>query len=381
MGMGFSGVALWDGLSTAAFNPGGICFSRRSGVEIGSSWLRPATTFLEASPGIYVDSTIIPSLTPLFFNAVLHVSPTSEEKGLSLGLSVNQPFGTSVIWPDNWKGKFISQEFTLNTYFADITASIRLNKKVGIGIGGSYGAITMISRRALRDTDGQNLDVGSVSMSGSDLTWGILAGICLRPSDQLAISATAHSPMRVEMINGLADFSVPTSLENTYPDQSFRTSFWLPGRLDIGFNYRPESRLLLTAAINIVGWGMWDSLYYDLETPVNSLTQYPERGYRNSTSLRAGGEYSLSEKWLLRSGLYLENTPVTDQQLSPEVPDATSIGLTAGLGWMLNERFGLDLAYQFSFTGERSALLAPAKFGGTYESLLHSVGVSMKYQW
>lgn len=164
MGMGYTGISNWNDVSTASMNPGAIVFSRQSGVQIGTSIVRPATTFLEVAPSVYLDTTIIPTQTPLFLNSVIHVNTDPEKRRISFGLSVNQPFGISVTWPDQWKGKFITQEFSLNTYFLHLTTSIKLNDKVGIGIGGSYGAFNLISRRALRDTDGITLDVGSATL-------------------------------------------------------------------------------------------------------------------------------------------------------------------------------------------------------------------------
>ncbi len=381
MSMGFTGVAAWDNPSAAAFNPGSMCFHRKSSLQAGSTLIQTSTSFREASPSIYSDSTVTPLLSPVYFNAVIRLTPHREKRSLSLGLALNQPFGTSIAWPDNWKGKFISQEFALNTYFLHLSASFKLNSHLGFGVGGSFGAVNLLSRRALSDAGGFNLDFGSVALGGTDLTSGLFAGIFFQPKDQLSFSAVVRSPMKVDIENGLADFSVPASLENIYPDGSFQLSFWLPGRIDLGMRYQPEPRLTITAELNLAGWSILDSMKYVLEETIGEFPQYPEKRFQSSSSMRCGAEYAANERWSLRTGLYLENSPVPQELLSPEFPDATRLGLTTGLGCAIISRLHLDIAYQFAFSGERSAILEPARFGGTYESVIHGFCLGLTYQW
>lgn len=378
--MGYTGIASWNDVSTASMNPGAIVFSRQSGIQVGTSVLKPATTFLEAAPSVYLDTTLIPTQTPLFLNSVFHMNTDPETRRISFGLAVNQPYGVSITWPDQWKGKFISQEFSLNTYFLHLTTSIRLTDKIGIGIGGSYGAFNLLSRRALKDTDGISLDLGSATLTGTDLTWGIFFGVFVKMSETSTFSASLRSPMQINITNGSASFSVPVSLESQYPDQQFSAKFWLPPQLDMGLQLKARSRLTINLALNLTGWQLFDSLYYDLETPVPTLNQYPETGFRNSLAMRIGGELSLTENFALRGGSYLENTSVPNNRLSPEFPDASRIGFTVGLGYRYR-RIALDGGYQFAFTGERSGILETASFGGIYESNAHAISLSLGYLW
>ena len=255
-----------------------------------------------------------------------------------------------------------------------------MTDRLGIGIGGSYGALTLISRQAVEDTDGQQLEIGSASLSGADLTWGLYAGLSYKASETSAFSLLFRSPMRVNIQNGTADFAVPASLENLYPSQSFSSTFWLPPQLDLGLSLQPKSRLTIHLAANLVGWQLLDSLLYELEEPVETVNQYPETGFVNTVSLRMGSELFVNEHISLRGGLYLENTPVPDEQLSPAFPDGTRIGLTAGLGYRTGD-IRVDAAYQFAFTGERTGILSGAGFGGTYKSNAQSLSLGISYLW
>lgn len=380
MGMGFTGVANTTAISAASFNPAAMPFCRSSGIQVGFSVLRPATSFLETSPSVYLDTTLLPTLTPLFLNTIIRLQKLSPSKPLSIGVSVHQPFGVSVTWPDAWKGKYIAQEFSLNTYLVQISTAIQLSEQLGISIGSSYGALTLLSRRALENTDGQQLDAGSATLSGSDVIWGMQAGLCYQASDKSSFSLLFRSPMQVNIRNGIADFSVPASLEHLYPSQRFSSSFWLPPQIDLGVSLKPKPRLTIQLAANLVGWKVMDSLWYQLEEPVESLNQYPRTGFINSLSVRMGSELFLSEHVSCRGGIYLENSPATEESLSPEFPDAARIGLCSGLGYQSGS-IRLDAAYQVAFTGERTGILSTAGFGGTYKSSIQSLSLGLTYLW
>lgn len=382
MGMGFVGAALTDDAGAAAYNPAGMAFSRQSGLQVGSSAVRSRTYFAETFPSIYLDSTIAQTLTPLYLNTVLRFPARENPSTVALGLSLHQPFGSSVAWDDQWKGKFISQEFSLNTYFLQGSLSLRLQERLGIALGGSYGVLTLLSRRALRDTDGQNLELGSLAISGSDATWGLFVGIYAELNEQLSLGAVLRSPMPVQIENGTADFTVPESLQEIYEDQAVAVEFWLPPRLELGLCYEPEPRLLIGIDLNIAGWALLDSLRFDFAAdPEPPVQAYPEKNYRNSTAFRAGAEWAWSEQLHLRGGLFFENTFMPNEWVSPELPDASRIGLSAGLGWRLWQHLSLDLAYQFAFTGERSAVLTAARFGGTYVTRIQGLSAALSYNW
>ena len=178
--MGQAGTALVRDASTAFYNPGGLGFlPKRGSLQFGTTAIRPSTAYQAQWPNNYQESTESVLLTPVNLYASWRGKKDRKWQRLSVGLSINNPFASSIIWPDDWKGRFISQEFSLNTFFAQPTISYQLTKDLGIGGGIIYGFGNLAARRAL-SIDGLNGSEGSARFSGTGDGIGANLGLYYR---------------------------------------------------------------------------------------------------------------------------------------------------------------------------------------------------------
>ena len=87
--------------------------------------------------------------------------------------------------------------------------------------------------------------------------------------------------------------------------------------------------------------------------------------WRDSYSIRAGGEYRLGSNDILRGGYTYTSNPVPDRTLTPLLPATIEHAISAGYG----HRFGcleIDFAYQFSF-GRRRKVGRSGIIGGDFD--------------
>ncbi|MEZ4829591.1 MAG: outer membrane protein transport protein [Bacteroidia bacterium] len=198
----------------------------------------------------------------------------------------------------------------------------------------------------------------------------------------MSLGITYRSPVRMYMLQGIAKFDVPESLRDIYPDMRFSTEFTLPGVLNFGIGYRPDERWLLAFDLNITSWNNFDSLSFAFEQNIPPGNDWPERrGFVNAATFRVGGEYQLNEKLRFRGGAYYDQSPVPEGFVSPELPDADRIGLSLGMGINIVERLYIDVSWNYEFTGERTAILDEAVFGGTYQTSTHIAGIGLRYEF
>ncbi|MDX2245195.1 MAG: outer membrane protein transport protein [Bacteroidia bacterium] len=382
LGMAHTGTGLALDGSSVFFNPGALGFQPRGSVMIGSSAVFPVTSFLARTPSVYQVNMDTLLFTPIYlYLSWSGKAETVKKKGLSYGISVNNPYLGGSKWPDDWKGKFISQEFAINTFFIQPTLSYKFNDKVGIGLGFSYGFASLFNRKAIKG-DGPNGSEGAAILSGTGRGAGINAGLFLKPNEQVSLGVSWRSPVRIHIPQGAAKFDVPESLEDVFPDMSFSTAFTLPGVLSIGLGYRPDERWLLAADLNFTGWSRYDSLHFTFEQEIPPVSKWPSRkGFINSTTFRIGGEYQINPRIRFRGGVYYDQSPVPEGFVSPELPDADRIGLSIGTGINLAERLFFDLSWLYEFTGERTAIFDEAVFGGTYKTSTNIAGIGIRYDF
>ena len=381
-GMGHAGTGLaWDP-SAMYFNPGALSFVSTRSIQFGAGVILPATSYLAETPSIYLADMQQQVLTPASFYASWRTkSERSRLRKFHIGLSAYNPYGNNTKWDDDWKGRFITQEYNLISYFIQPTISYQLSPRVGIGVGAIYGFGTLLSRKAL-PVSGVNNAEGSAELTGTGRGIGFHAGIYLKASDVLSLGLSYRSRVGMKIGAGEARFDVPSSLEASFPDTRFSSVIKLPHVLSIGLGYQPQERFTLALDLNFVGWSSFDTLAYDFEENTRDLDDISSaRLYKNTFTFRMGGEYSLTERMHVRGGIMYDTSPARDGFVSPELPDANRIGLSAGIGASLNAQLSVDLSYSYDFTGERTTILNEAQFGGTYKSSSTTFGVGLKYSF
>ncbi|RMG27816.1 MAG: hypothetical protein D6730_06375, partial [Bacteroidetes bacterium] len=201
-------------------------------------------------------------------------------------------------------------------------------------------------------------------------------------NDTFSVGFTYRSGYQMEIVAGEAKFEVPSSLVDFFPQTTYTSSLSLPAIWSLGWSYQPKEDFRLAFDINYAGWKKLDTLGIDYAD--NTLRLHDSKmakNFRNSMSFRIGGEYIAHEHIRVRAGLWYDTTPVTDNFVSPEFPDANRIGLTLGIGAVLFKQLTADLVYQYAFTGERTAFFREAGFGGTYKSTLSVLGLGIRYTY
>ena len=174
----------------------------------------------------------------------------------------------------------------------------------------------------------------------------------------------------------------PPSLATSFPSGGFSASIPLPQTLTVGVGVKPTEKLLLTFDANFIGWGSYKTLAFDYDQNTSSLkdTESP-RNYKNTYALRLGGQYTLSDKFLLRAGMNFEKTPIKDGYVTPEVPDADRLNFTGGIGYKPTESLTLDASFSYINFMERTDTNIETNLSGTYKTRILVPGISLTYNF
>jgi long-chain fatty acid transport protein len=378
LAMGGGGAAYpWD-VSTIFYNPGGL--SRLEGIQAYGSMLgiAPSIKYVETPTGGYSYETRSQWFTP--FNVYVGGTIKKGSK-IGLGLGVYTPFGSGTKWPDDWAGRYLSQETALQSIFFQPTVSYRINDLISLGAGFvyAYGSLKLRQAIPVQFMDGRD---GAASLKGNGSGIGFNAGIQIKATDKLNVGVTYRSKVRMNVKSGTADFDVPASLTTSFPDTKFSAALPLPEVFSLGLSYQITGDLVVQADLNYVGWKAYDTLSFDYKDNTAQLEDtHTPRLYQNKAAFRLGAHYLFSEKLAGMIGGAYDPSPVRDHYVSPELPDANRLTGSLGLTYSPVSRLKIMLAVEFVSSVKRDATFEPGNFSGKYQSKAFNGGLGIGYQF
>ena len=375
-GVGLAGTALYQDASTLFFNPGTVAFSNENSVNVGITPIFANVLYVDSSTqnGYRTQN---PVGTPFQAYALFQLKDSAAMK---FGLGVYTPFGSTVQWEEGWIGRFAITRLSLRAIFIQPTVSYRINEHFGIGGGFviSTGGVTLQRDLPIQFANG---DFASATLSGSAMGFGYNLGLHFNASDQFSIGLNYRSGLRMKVSDGQAEFNVPASLSENFPNGTFSSSLALPSVTTLGLAYKFDEKLTFVLDINRVGWKTYDTLAFDYANNTSTLqdTKSP-RNYKSIFAFRGGMSYQVSESFCLRAGGGYGISPVQNGYVTPETPDGNRFYGTFGLGYNFDQKLSID-ASLFYTQVQRADTNLETNLSGTFFTKAIAPGFSIIYKW
>lgn len=374
--MGHTGTGLKLDGASIFFNPGAVSMLDKNSISIGASPLFLKSTYVAPEPSTYTthSNTISP---PFQAYAVFG----GKESKLKFGLGAYTPFGGRADWGSDWTGKYALQSLDLKAIFVQPTVSYKITDKLGIGVGFVYGFGSVNLQRALPLADANGKD-GHAELEGHANGIGFNAGVYFQPIDKFSVGLSYRSQLNMKVKKGDATFTVPASLSTNFPNTPFTSTLALPSTATVGFGFYPTDKLTLAFDVNWVDWSVYDTLSFDYEknTPTLQDTHSP-RLYKSSFDFRLGGQYKVTDAFIVRAGVAYGTTPIKDGFVTPEVSDANRVEFTAGLGYQFSEHFSVDASFLYANIKKRTQTNNETKLGGTFKTVAYIPGIAVTYNF
>lgn len=378
MGGAFTGFA--RDASSVFFNPAGLTNISGHQFMFGGNLVFPKVS-LQTAANDNINQTSGLS-TPIHF----YYGGQITDK-LFVGFGVNNPFGSSSSFADDWDGRYIVQNISLKTFCFQPSMAYKLHDKLSLGAGFSLTTGSFSYEKAV-PVSSSTTDYGKASLSGSGIGYGYNVGLFannLIDSDKLKLDLGIdfRSGQSIQLDNGTAQFTnIPPSLTTTFPSETnFSGGLNLPYVLSTGlaidYALNESNKLTLVYDLNLTGWSSYDTLAFDFENEDTPDSKTP-KNWENSFTHRVGLEYAFNDMIFVRGGLYYDITPIPDGFVSPELPDATQLVPTLGFGVKLADAFTFDLSWIHQNT-TRSASLDDAGFSADYHRIADVVSFSVSY--
>lgn len=395
MAMGGAFTAVADDLSAMYWNPAGMSFQEREGLEVmaGATFITAGQEFEGASP-YPGDGYRTEQKSQFFYPAHLYAAMPVGER-LTIGFSSLTPFGLGTYWDDDYAGRFISKRVDLKTFNLSPNFSLKLSDYVAFGAGADY-LIGMLDYTRdipfVNPYTQQVIDVGQVHMASDGLGndgWGWHAGVYFDAGNGFSAGAMYRSRIEVDFEAEASFHQYPTGyadldylLGQSLPfGQKTPVNSYIkfPEYWSLGVAYRTEA---MTVSFQ---WGYmgWDTFQ---ELPVE-FVDYPElsyaipEGYSYSNTYRLGLEWRMSDKLALQGGLLYDETPQPREAVSPLLADEDRTGISLGASFALGH-LHVDAGYMLLlFEDSTAAIPNHNGYNGTYETTAHLLGVTLGYQF
>jgi long-chain fatty acid transport protein len=376
LAMGGGGAATpWDA-SAIFYNPGAL--SNISGLQAYGSalFIMPKVQYAESQNGGLTARSANQTFTP--FN--LYVGgPIKKGSRLGLGIGVYTPFGSGLKWDDNWTGRYIIQEIELQSIFVQPTISYRINDRLSVGAGFVYAFGSVKLNRAIPAQDASGND-GQAKLKGNANGLGFNAGVHLKANDKLSFGLTYRSRVNMKVKDGDANFTVPTALASRFPNTSFTAELPLPEVFSLGVAYKPLDKLTLQLDFNLTGWKAYKELAFDYSAEVIPDTR-AARNYHNRLATRLGGHYQATKMLAIMLGGAYDPSPVVDDYVSPDLPDANRIVLTGGLTVKPTKKLTILAVIEYVNSQKRNSNYVEANFSGRYQTKAITPGIGLSYDF
>ncbi|WP_417526844.1 OmpP1/FadL family transporter [Marinomonas shanghaiensis] len=346
--------------------------SANNSAAAGGSAIAGSTTNSDS-----VDNTFVPS----FYFA----KPLSDKT--VAGISLNVPFGLSGDYGDDWAGRFHATETSLQDIALSFSLAHRMNDWASVGASVQVHKAEVVLGSAVgfvgREGDGR--------IEADDTGYGYSFGVALEPQKGTRLGLGYRSEVDfdfkgdVKYTNVTGLNAVLTSLSQpNLINTAVSDSITLPSVLTLSMEQDLTQKLILGFSAIRTGWGALDGLNIDFESPSTQANSVLTFGFEDQWMYSAGLTYAYSDKLTLRTGVAMDNSPVTDKYRSARTPDGDRKWISVGGTYDFNDMTSATLAFTHVMIDDVSVNrtnltedAARGKIKADYESSANVISVAM----
>lgn len=386
-GASFAGIAAGGAPSSMYWNPATMTQTTGLTTEMGVAGLFPyvnntplaAGPFLALGPsGNIGDVSAVPSSYSIY-----QFMPN-----VWLGLSVNAPFGLSVTTQNRWAGFPYARETDARTYNFAPSIAVKLNEMISVGVGVQVQYMDVDFNSGI---PGLFPAPDNLNLSGDGFGFGVTAGVTFTPTPTTQIGLGWRSAIN-QKLEG--DLFVPALIAPVSTPGPIEATVRLPDIVSLGVRQRIGPAFTLLGTVEWTNWSRIGTANIERAggTPAivaGTALRLPFE-YEDGWFYSVGLEYAWSPSLLFRAGLGYEESPITDRERTPRIPDANRTWVSLGLTYNVNAKLSFDLAYTHVFVENADINITAASgnpwftgvpYVGIAESRLDILSIGIRYKW
>ena len=394
-GKALAGVAASNADISASFwNPALFVNAKETTVFVSGAYVMPSmdVTNIAANNAAAARGTAIvgsttnsDSVDDTFVPSFYFAKPLSDKT--VAGISLNAPFGLSGDYGDDWAGRFHATETSLQDIALSFSLAHRINSWASVGASVQAHKAEVVLASAVgfvgREGDGR--------IEADDTSYGYSLGVALEPIKGTRLGLGYRSEVDFDFkgdvkytnVTGLnaalTGLGQPNLINTTVSD-----SITLPSVLTLSMEHDLTQKLIIGFSAIKTGWGALDGLNIDFESPSTQANSVLTFGFEDQWMYSTGLTYAYSDKLTLRTGVAMDNSPVTDKYRSARTPDGDRKWVSVGGTYDFNDMTSATLAFTHVMIDDVSVNrtnltedTARGKLKADYESSANVVSVAV----
>ncbi len=155
----------------------------------------------------------------------------------------------------------------------------------------------------------------------------------------------------------------------------------MPATTTLGLGYSVSPATTLALDVNWVAWNKYKELAFDYDNNTAIEDTKSPRNYKDAGAIRLGVQHQYNETFAIRAGAGYAITPVKDGYVTPEVPDANRLILSAGFGYQPTAQLGIDFSFLYEHVQSRTQTNIETDLAGEFKTAVYIPGLSVSYKF
>ena len=383
LGRAMAGAGIMgDDYSAPAFNPAGMGFTQKSGVQLGligvdlRSHIKGSATMAPGTPLQHTRTersrTHIFRLLPNVFGQYKLNNKTT------LGIGLYTPFGLATDYKNGWFGETQGQYSAITIVNLTPALSYKLTDQITLAAG-------LNLQHASAHLTGATVDGGYTNFKKAyDMGVGYIVGITVQPWKSTRFGVSYRSAVRHKLEG-----------EDHGQQGMLPTTKFLQGKHNVHAKIVTPETVIFSAAQDVgdqwtlsgtarfTRWDRFHNLDIYQENKPDGLPMHTAEHWRNTWFFAAGADYKFCKNLTFRFGGAYDQTAVKSPKYrTVRIPDERRIWTSLGLSYQ-KDNWQLDAGYAHLFVRKARAesLASSTKIDATYHTQSDILGLQFQYKF
>lgn len=348
-GKALAGVAASnEDISASFWNPALFVNAKETTVFVSGAYVMPSMEAdnISANDGVFgggasisgsdsnndsVDDSLVPSL---YF-----AKPISDKT--VAGISLNVPFGLSGDYGQDWVGRFHATETGIQDIALSFALAHRVSAKLSVGASVQLHQAEVVLESSVGSQNGGTEGIGRIEADATGV--GFSLGVMFEPVKGTRLGAGYRSEVDFDFEGDVVYDSGAQAVNAIFQNADVTDSITFPSVLTLSVEHDLSNKVTLGLSAIRTGWGAMDGINIDFDSnQPNSVLTF---GFEDQWMYSAGLTYAYSDKLTLRTGVAMDNSPVTDEYRSARTPDGDRKWISIGGTYDFNDMTSATFAF------------------------------------